>query len=271
MNATMRLSLLALVVLSITSCRNGLTAAEARASLEESAAEAEVSGLTSSSAEIGTHFTIGMAVNDAASELKTFVESQLPCARVTLEAATLTIEYGVNPGACSYMGKTFSGSHSISVMRNEMSDVLVHHVWTDLSDGDAVVTGEADVTWSLAAQSRHVVYTYDWMRESDAREGAGDGDITQTALAEGVLTGIEVNGERHWTGRSGAWDLTVSHVQMRWIDPIPQAGTYTLETPFDKSADLSFMRIDANTIRATLSSGPNTFAWNVTALGITDE
>lgn len=255
----------------LVGCNRGLTAAEARTSLEESAVDAQASALTSSSAEIGTHFTIGMAVSDAVAELRSFIASQLPCAEITVEGATLTVQYGVHAGACSYMGKTFSGTHTISVMRNEMNDVLVHHTWTDLSDGAIAVTGSADVTWSISAQSRHVIYDFDWTRSSDSFNGAGHGDVTQTALSEGVLTGIEVNGHRSWTGQRGDWDLTISGVQMRWIDPIPQAGSYTLDTPFNKSAELSFERVDGNSIRATLTSGRNTFSWVVTALGIIAE
>lgn len=269
MNTTRLLVTSAIVILS-AACNRGLTSAEARAAIEESSVDAQAAALTSSSAEIGTHFTIGMAVENAATELKTFIESQLPCARVTLESATLTVEYGANAGSCLYMGKTFSGTHSISVMRNEMNDVLVHHTWTDLSDGRLTVSGSADVTWSISSESRHVVYEFDWERISDSKSGTGNGDVTQTALAEGVQTGIEVNGNRSWSGQSGSWHLAIDGVQMRWIDPIPQAGRYTLDTPFDKTATLTFERIDGNTIKATLDSGRNSFSWNVTALGIVD-
>lgn len=270
MNTNAQVILAAAAMFVAAGCKNGLTSAEARAALEESSVDSQAAALTSSSAEIGTHFTIGMAVENAANELKTFIESQLPCARVTLENATLAVEYGANAGSCLYMGKTFSGTHAISVMRNEMNDVLVHHIWTDLSDGNVTVSGSADVTWSVSAESRHVVYEFDWERMSDSKSGTGTGDVTQTALADGVQTGIEVNGNRAWTGQSGSWNLAIDGVQMRWIDPIPQAGRYTLSTPFDKEATLTFERLDGNTIKATLESRRNTFSWNVTALGILD-
>jgi hypothetical protein len=39
--------------------------------------------------------------------------------------------------------------------------------------------------------------------------------------------GIEVKGNRHWTGNAGAWDVAITGVQMRPQDPVPQAGSFT--------------------------------------------
>ena len=38
--------------------------------------------------------------------------------------ATLTVEYGVNAGNCSYRGHEFTGTHSVTVETNDMSQVL---------------------------------------------------------------------------------------------------------------------------------------------------
>jgi hypothetical protein len=43
---------------------------------------------------------------------------------------------------------------------------------------------------------------------------------------------------------------------MRWVDPAPEAGSLTLETPFDKSVALSFSRVNDTTIHVT-AQGPN--------------
>src|SRR4051812_402821 len=84
-----------------------LTSAEAQESLQQASASSQAENLTAASVEISTNFTIGGAVEKAAAELKSFVNSQLPCADVTLAGATLTIEYGVHAGNCLYHGHQF--------------------------------------------------------------------------------------------------------------------------------------------------------------------
>src|SRR3954465_16081404 len=81
---------------AITGCpkEGELTSAEAQEALQEAAASSQAENLAAASVDISTNFTIGGALEKAAGELKTFVNSQLPCADVTLENATLTIEYG---------------------------------------------------------------------------------------------------------------------------------------------------------------------------------
>src|SRR3954467_2330415 len=97
-----------------------LTSAEAQESLQQASASSQAENLTAASVEISTNFSIGGAVEKAAGELKSFVNSQLPCADVTLADATLTIEYGVKPGNCVYHGHQFSGTSSITVGKNTM-------------------------------------------------------------------------------------------------------------------------------------------------------
>src|SRR6187397_146199 len=106
------------------------TRGEAQEALEEAQGSAESENLMVASVEISTSFTIGGAVENAATELRSFIASQLPCAEVTLEGATLTVEYGVNPGNCTYRGHEFSGTTVVSVEANSLSDVRVHHEWT---------------------------------------------------------------------------------------------------------------------------------------------
>lgn len=48
-------------------------------------------------------------MNDAAAELRTFIETQMPCAEIVLADAKVTITYGAKPGDCRYKGHTFSG------------------------------------------------------------------------------------------------------------------------------------------------------------------
>jgi hypothetical protein len=264
---------LALLTLVLTGCpRNKkdderLTLAEASQAVEEATIAGQAEGLTSASVEITTSFTIGQAVQNAAQEIRSFVSSQLPCAEITLENATLTIEYGVNAGNCTYKGHTFSGSHSVTVSKNEEAEVVVEHTWTDLTNGRVKLNGNATVTWNFSEKSRHVVHTAEWTRVADNFKVTGSGDRLQTVLGGGLLEGIQVDGSRSWTSSRGQWDLAIDGVQMRWIDAVPQAGSYTLSTPNNKSLSLSFARQDEDTITVTVTNGKSSFAFNVTTIG----
>ena len=245
-----------------------LTYSEAQVAIEEVSLTGEADSIASGTIEIATTFTIGAAVETAAQELRDFVNSQLPCAEVSLSGSTLSVEYGVNPGNCTYRGHTYSGTHSISIDKNGPGEVMVHHEWASLSNGTLSVTGTADVTWSAAASSRHVVHDVTWTRLSDGRTGEGTGDRTQTPLAGGLSEGIAVDGARTWvSGGGGLWDLAIQDVEMRWADPVPESGAYVLATPQGKSLTMSFARKDDDTISVTLTSGERSFTIDVTRAG----
>lgn len=244
-----------------------MTTGEASQALSESTADSQAATLTQNTIEIATNFTIGKGVADAAGELKTFIASQLPCAEIELANATLTVTYGAHPGNCTYNGHTFSGEHQITLSKNEMGDVEVDHKWTEISNGIVRVTGTAHVTWSLENASRHVTYDLDWTRIADNLTGDATGDVTEKALAEGVATGIQIDGSRAWTGAAGKWNLTVSGVQVRWVDPVPQAGEYRLATPNNRSLSLGFDRVNDTTIAVTLSNGTKSFTFDVAETG----
>jgi len=44
---------------------------------------------------------------------------------------------------------------------------------------------------------------------------------------------------------------------------VPQADSYSLDTPFDKQVTLAFDRLDDRTIKVTVSGGDKTFDFNV--------
>lgn len=246
-----------------------LTTAEAREALEESATADQAMRVTGGTIEITTSFTIGGAVEAAAQELADFYASQLACAEVTVSGATLTVEYGAH-GTCTHRGQSYTGTHSVTISRNEDSEVVVEHTWDRLSNGVVEVSGEAEVTWNLADPSRHVVHELRWTSLRDGREGTGTGDRVQRPLAGGIEEGFSVDGGRSWRGAAGTWELDIEAVEMRWVDPIPQAGRYVLETPKGRSIELSFTRIDEDTIRATLASGDRSFSYEVTSAGVAD-
>src|SRR5260221_2668256 len=248
------------LLLSAIGCKaqEGLTSAEAAQASDELSIQSQSQALTSSTVELGTNFTIGGAVEKAASELKTFIQSQLSCADVSLSGHTLTVQYGATGGSCAFRGHTITGTKEITISRNDSNDVVVDHVWTDLSNGEVELSGTAEVTWSRSDVSRHIVHDLKWTRLSDGRAGEGKGDRTQRPLPDsegGLSAGFTETGHRSWDGKAGHWSLEIDHLDMRWVDPLPQTGSLTLETPFHKTVSASFSRPDATTIRVTLE-GP---------------
>jgi hypothetical protein len=264
-------AVLALPLLVLTGCpkqnEDPLTLGEATSALQQASDAGQAEGLTSASVDISTNFTIGQAVKDSAAELKTFIGTQLPCADITLEDATLTVVYGANPGNCTYKGHTFSGTQTISVERDEAARVLVHHEWIDFSNGVVSLDGTADVTWNLTEKTRRVVHVSNWTHLKSGRTGKGPGDRLQSLLPGGLAEGIQVDGSRSWDGAKGHWDLAIDGVQMRWTDPVPQAGSYTLTTPFDKTVSMAFSRVDDDTIKVTVAGPKHEFSFNVSKVG----
>lgn len=244
-----------------------LTAAEARQAVEEATLASQAEGLTSASVEITTSFTIGQAVQNAAQEIGNFIQSQLPCADVSLADATLTVTYGAKPGNCTYRGHTFKGSHSVKVSKNEQAEVVVEHTWTDFTNGRVELDGSATVTWNFQDKTRHVVHTATWTRVLDDFSVTGQGDRMQSVLEGGLAEGIKVDGSRAWTSKRGTWDLSIEGVEMRWVDPVPQAGSYKLLTPNSKLLSLSFNRVDEDTIKVTIGNGKREFSFDVSKAG----
>ena len=240
---------------------------EASQAVEEASLDGQASTVTANTIEISTTFTIGAAVEKAAEEIKSFIETQLPCAEITLAAGKLSVEYGTRPGACVYRGQTYKGTHTIEVVKTAPGEIEVRHAWIGMSNQRVKVDGSATVTWSASAMSRRVQHELTWTRLSDGRSGKGTGDRTQTPLGGGLAEGIKIDGARSWTGERGTWDLAIRGVEARWVDPVPQAGSYTLLAPSKRSMTLAFSRVDADTIRVTVSSGARAFNFEVSSVG----
>jgi hypothetical protein len=266
--AMRRCSPLALSFLLFACPQNSQSVSEgdAQVALEQSALSTQADTLVSDTVELSTNFSIGQSLENAAEQLKDYVQSQLPCADITRDHSTLSITYGAKSGNCSYHGHSVTGEHTIQVMRNADNEVSVHHVWNDLSDGHLSISGDADVTWSRTAKSRHVLHelTYRVLSGRDAgRTGTGRGDRTQTAIDGGV----RLEGERTWDGDQGHFALDIDGVEMRFVDPVPEAGTYSLTTPSGAALTLVFSRRDADSIRVQVNTAQRSFAFVVTSSG----
>jgi len=266
-------SIIAIATVALAGCEEALTAREALQTVEELSLESQAITVSNGTIELTTSFTIGQAVEAAAEELEEFIASQLPCAEITLEGATLSIVYGALPGECTYHGQTYSGSHTIEIVSADEGEVVVHHAWTELSNGKLEVTGTADVTWSTAEGTRHVIHELHWTRLADGFAVTGSGDRTQAALDGDIFVGMTVEGGREWTSERGDWELDIEGVELRWEDPVPQAGEYEITTPFEskrgekKTASVSFERKDEDTIRVTVESGKKSFEFDVSKTG----
>jgi hypothetical protein len=263
---------LALPLFVVACNQTALTREEAIEALDESSIENQASALTSGPVEISTSFTIGSAVESAAAELRAFLAAEIPCAKITVQGPTVTTDWGANGGTCSYKGLTYSGTSSVTIKRTDAATLQVDHTFSNLSNGKVSVTGTANVTWSASEHSRHVVHELHWTRLSDNRTGVGSGDRTQMLLypSQGIAGGIRIDGNRHWSGKSGEWDLAISGVEVRLQDPCPQEGSYTLTTPGDKTLSLSFHRKSDDVIHVTLAGPKREFSFDVRQTGFTD-
>lgn len=133
--------------------------------------------------------------------------------------------------------------------------------------GRISVTGDAEVTWSLDDPSRHVVHDRTWTRLADGRSGRGTGDRTQRPLDGGLAEGFSVDGARTWDGPRGHWSLDIDGIEMRWVDPLPQAGTLALTTSKEQLITLQFERLDADSIGVTAGGGDRMIDFTVNAPG----
>lgn len=246
----------------------GLTGTEAAQTKDELQVASTSQAMVTKTIEITTNFTIGQAVQNAAQELKSFMQSQWACANTQISGNTITIQYGVN-GSCPFNGyQSITGTQTITITQNDTTEVIVDHTWTKLSNGQVELDGTAHVTWNLADPSRHVQHDVTWTHLATGRIGHGTGDRIQKPLNGDLSVGFTESGERTWDtklvdGTSRHWHLVIDSLEMRWQDPLPQAGSLTLDTPWDKTIMATFSRVDANTIHLELSAPKGSIGFDV--------
>lgn len=262
----LRLPASALLALASGGCFDtGASNLEMRAAVGEVVAQGQAQAIETEIIELTTSFTLGDGVQAIAEEIRTFIETQVPCSTIEIADDTLTIDFGTLDDACTYNGHTYAGVITVQV-QVEGSKTIVDHTYSALTNGEITLDGTKVVTWE--AKSRNVVTDYDFTTK-EGKTIAATSDRTQTLLDEaaGLQGGIVINGERKWVGESGAWDLSIEDVEVRWVDPVPQAGLYSLTTPKDKVIDMSFERQDEDTIRITVDGGRRIRIYDVTQGG----
>lgn len=249
-----------------------MTTAEVLEALEETHSSARGEELVNEPIEVDTDFTIGAAVEEAAEELRAWWATVAPCATVTVTGATLTVDFGELGDDCVYNGRTWSGVAEATVVATTVGQLEVHHAWAALGDEEVVVDGGATVTWDGSDQTRNVVTEHTWSTRDGVTSVDVTGDHTQGLLDEnaGLLGGIWMDGTRQWTADSGDWTLDMSDLEIRWFDPVPQAGNVTITSPAGKTLDVAYTRIDTNTIQIDVVGARRDLTFHVNALGIVE-
>ncbi len=246
---------------------DSLTRSEAIQALDESTLESQGQVLAADNIELATNFTIGAAIQSAAQEVQSFVFGQLPCASASLSDHTVRVVYGAGSGACTYHGHPITGTSEITIEKTDANEIVVDHKWTALSNGLVQVDGTATVTWNTSNPSRRVQHDITIERLRDSKLLSTTGDRTQIPLDGDLAVGLQVDGTRSWYSGTETWDLTIDSVQLRWVDPIPEAGQYVLTTPKGKTITLGFSRKDVDTITVVLAAKGASFSFDVSSTG----
>lgn len=214
--------------------------------------------------ELTTSFTLGQGVQAAAEEIRDFVESQVPCSTVTVQPGQVSIDFGDLGDSCVWRGRTYAGVVTVGI-ELPGDGARVTHTYEGFTGGRVTMDGTAVVDWNDAV--RHIVTDMTFATDDETVEVQSD--RTQGfARCEGVeAVCVTVEGDRHWQSSRGEWDMSIEGVEARSIDPVPEAGSYTVVNPEGREIAMSFSRIDEDTIQVEIEGGRRPFIFEVTASG----
>jgi hypothetical protein len=239
-----------------------LTEGEAQVTVEEAQLAAEAEALVAGSVALATSFTLGGDAEASAAALGALVEAALPCAGISVDGATLRVEYGAHPGACAFGGQSYAGLQTITLEETAPDAAAVEVAFDGFHDEAVSVDGSATVTYTSAGAGRRVMGALTYTRLADGRTAMGTGERTQAPLED--LDGFEAVGTRTFHTERGAWTLTFDGARMRFADPVPEAGRYLFDTPFGERVTLRFRRAEGTTIAVVAESGSRTYDFEVT-------
>ncbi|MEM6927701.1 MAG: hypothetical protein AAF602_12280, partial [Myxococcota bacterium] len=141
----------------------------------------------------------------------------------------------------------------VTVASTAPGDLEVEHDWMGFTNGEVTLDGGATVTWDGTDQTRRVETDHVW--SDDEGTVSVIGDHLSAPLEEGVPfweSGFTLEGSRDWTTERGGWTLTMTGLELRLLDPAPQAGSLDLQAPNGKTLGIDYSRIDDATIQAVL-------------------
>jgi hypothetical protein len=268
----------AVVVLLASGCTLGdeMGAIEALQTLSEVNRSSQGEQATQDVVEISTDFTIGEALADTARAIGDFWETQVPCTTVTVEGATTTIDYGTLEDTCVYNGRTYAGVNTVTVGSTDPGALEVVHTWDGFTNGDVAVDGGATVTWDGLDASRTVVtdHTFTTTADPDVSVDVQGEHVTRPLDEEAPWweSGFTLDGTRTWSSDGSDWFLTMTSLELRMIDPCPQAGVIEATAPSGRSLQITYARVDEDTISATLSGlRGDDLVYHVSRLGVVEE
>jgi hypothetical protein len=243
---------------AVTGCTTSdeMTGLEALQALQEVGSSDRGERAVAEPIEVSTDVTIGDAIESAAQTIADFWESQADCTTVTVEGNVATIDYGGLDDPCEFNGRTYAGVNTVAVESTAAGALEVAHTWSGFTDGEVTVDGGALVTWSGEDLTRTVATDHTWTDEASGEVVEVWGEHVQGKLDESQSvwdSGFTMDGAREWLSDSGQWLLDMSDLELRMVDPAPQAGSLTVTNPDGKDLSVTYERYDEDTIQATLS------------------
>ena len=249
---------------------------ELRVALEEAVETGQVQQLENGVIEITTDFTIG----DGIEQVRQHIEDVLAACGSTqvsaMDDVTVLVDFGPAATPCMHAGKLYSGQVELVISIADDS-IDVAHTYRDLSNGTYTLNGTQDVSWTGNAfdvgsvVERHIVSDLSWNGPRGFVEHQAERTMTFMDWLTGPTQRIRIDGEHRWQRAGDEWRLDVDEVELRLIDPVPQAGSYVLELPSGKQAGLHFARVDEHTIAVTVTGGRRDHVFHVTRLGVIQE
>jgi hypothetical protein len=161
---------------------------------------------------------------------------------------------------------------TVEVVNTTSGELEATHGWVGFQNEDVMVDGGALVTWSGQDLTRRVETEHTWTDLDDGTmvDVLGDHIFGYLDEGAGLLGGFTLEGTRSWSGESGDWDLDMADVEARLIDPVPQAGTFTVTDPEGRALEIAYERVDDTTIQATITGTRQPLVFHINALGGTE-
>lgn len=237
-------------LIALLGCGGDLSSTEAEEAVTEAIASTVPEAITAALVEAGAQFTLGQAQEDAAVELAAAWSAAEPCVTAYARGRVVRASYS----GCDFLEQ---GVDIVTIERADAGDAEVTHAWSFLSRGVVHVDGVATVTWADA--TRHVEHELFWTSEGETWSATGS--RTQLASDDAFL----LDGTRDWSHDGDDWHADLDAARLRPEDPLPEEGAYGLTAPNRERAELTFERIDEETIRVTVAGKRRTRAYEVSA------